>query len=201
MKTIRPAELEDLGRIADLHLEVFPLAFLTDLGRPFVLRMYRLFLQPPRCCFFVCIVDGKVIGFAVGLPADDSRNWRLAARELPWFAVASLGAFVRSPFSVAKKLLARFFSVDGEPDYSRQSFLLRSIGVSERFRGSGVARDLLLALESAAADMGAISVVLTTDAEDNEGAISFYSKMGYWRLGEFLQDGRRRMLVLEKSLR
>jgi ribosomal protein S18 acetylase RimI-like enzyme len=201
MRSIRPAGLADLGRVADLHLEVFPSAFLTKLGRPFIFRMYRLFLQQPRVCFLVCTVDGKVIGFAVGLPADDSRNWRLAVRHLPGFAVASLAAFVRNPFAVAKKLFARFLSVDGEPKYSRRSFLLRSIGVNARFRGSGVARDLLLGLERAAAGMGAISVVLTTDAEDNEGAISFYSKMGYRRSGEFLQDGRRRMLVVEKNLR
>lgn len=200
MRLVRAAKAGDLGVVADLHLAVFPSSFLTQLGRRFVLQMYQSFLERPRACFLVCCVDGVIVGFAVGLPSGESRNWQLAVRHLAAFALASLEAFFRSPVVVAKRLINRFLSADGEPKHDHRSFVLRSIGVDSRHRGSGVARELLIALEGAAVDGKSRSVVLTTDALHNDVAVAFYARMGYRTIGEFFQDGQRRMLVLEKPL-
>jgi ribosomal protein S18 acetylase RimI-like enzyme len=189
--------------VAAVHLSAFPGSFLSLLGAPFLRVMYRSFLVDENSIFLVCETnDSTIVGFAVGSGTHGgSRNRWLAIRFLPQFVFAVLPVLAASPLRISARLFRRFFDIDGSPDIPREAAVLRSIGVLESRRGSGVADALMKNFEEAALQRGAGSVHLTTDALDNHRAQRFYERRGYVVVDQFRQDGSRLMWHMSKDLR
>ena len=196
----RSAEEKDLNQVADVHIAAFPGFFLTMLGHSFLRVMYRAFLMSPGCVFVVDDSDGRVLGFAVGVRKSAGKDRKLAIRFLPQFAFAVLPGVLRNPIKVIRRIIGQLFSEGGQPEMPDGCVVLRSIGVRPEMKGAGVANRLLTDFERLAREQGAQVVALTTDAENNERAISFYRKYGYQVQQDFKQDDSRRMLLLTKSL-
>lgn len=197
----RSAEEKDLRQIVDVHVAAFPGFFLTSLGRPFLMVMYRAFLSSPRSVFVVDETVGDVQGFAVGSLKTGGGDRGLAIRFLPSFLMALIPAVIRSPIKVPARILGQLFTGRGQPDMPDNSAVLRSIGVRPEKRGGGIANELLRDFEKHARDKGAELVALTTDKASNERAIGFYKRNGYEIQAEFKQDGSRTMLLMKKDIR
>jgi ribosomal protein S18 acetylase RimI-like enzyme len=197
----RSAEEKDLRQIVDVHMAAFPGFFLTTLGRPFLMVMYRAFLSSPRSVFVVDEAVDGVHGFAVGALKTGGSDRGLAIRFLPSFLLALIPAVVRNPIKVSKKILGQLFTGRGQPDMPDNSAVLRSIGVRPEKRGGGLANELLREFEEHAREKGAELVALTTDKTSNERAIGFYKRNGYEIDAEFRQDGSRTMLLMKKDIR
>ncbi|WGS50623.1 GNAT family N-acetyltransferase [Paraburkholderia sp. D15] len=190
-----------MRQVVDVHVAAFPGFFLTSLGRPFLMVMYRAFLSNPASVFVVDETEGSVLGFAVGSLQTAGGDRSLAIRFLPRFVLALIPGVLRHPLIVTKKIVSQLFTSRGQPDAPEHSAVLRSIGVSPDKRGGGLANELLREFETHARAKGALFVALTTDKADNERAIRFYTKNGYGVHAEFSQDGSRAMLLMKKDIR
>jgi ribosomal protein S18 acetylase RimI-like enzyme len=198
----REGTLADMTAVAAVHLSAFPGFFLSQLGSPFLRVMYRAFLVNPTSLFFVYEAeDSTIAGFAVGSLTFGRRDRWLALRFLPQFFFAVLPALLKSPLQISMRLLRRFFEIGGSPNVPREAAFLRSIGVNESSRGSGIADALLNQFETAAFGRGAKSVHLTTDEVNNHRAQRFYERRGYGVVERFRQDGARWMWHMSKDLR
>lgn len=199
--TCRLAVEADLTAVSELHLAAFPGFFLTTLGPAFLRIMYKAFLLNPGGVFVVDDGGEFIQGFAVGALKSEAKDRHLALRFLPQFVIAFMPAFARHPVRVVRRVASQFFSVREGLNIADGAMVLRSIAVRPDLRGGEIAGRLLADFEERARRLGASSVVLTTDALENDRAIGFYRKHGYRVIQEFLQDGRRRMLLMSKDIR
>ena len=196
----RSAEEKDLSQVADVHVAAFPGFFLTMLGHSFLKVMYRAFLMSRGSVFVVDELDGRVLGFAVGVRMSVGKDRKLAMKFFPQFMVAILPGIARSPIKVVRRVFTQLLSEGGQPEMPAGCVVLRSIGILPETKGTGVANRLLAAFEHVACEQGANAVALTTDADNNERAIGFYLKHGYRIQQNFKQDGSRKMLLLTKFI-
>ncbi len=198
-RTIASARREDIVSVVKVHQEAFPGFFLTILGSRFLQTMYHAFLVNQNGIFIVANDKHQVVGFAVGQLHGATKDRSLALRFLPKFITSSILGIIRHPIKIGGRLVTRFFTTGGQPDISSDAAILRSIGVLPSARGTGVSDSLLEEFERQAFTRGAKQIALTTDAVDNQRAISFYQKNGYKVEQEFRQDKKRLMLLMLKS--
>lgn len=196
----RPAGKVDIEAVARTHLLAFPGYFLSTLGAGFLALMYRAFLETSRSVFLVCEDhNGSVVGFAVGVPAGQNQDFRIAIKFLPAMSIAAFSALIRHPVTVGSGLIVRLLKRNSPAEIHSSAYWLRSIGVAPVHHGTGVAPKLLAAFEVAAVGQGATQIVLTTDEVDNDRTRRFYEREGYSVLRRFFQGGSRPMLLLSKS--
>ncbi len=200
MPMIRIAEATDLEQIVDVHIAAFPNFFLTLLGHRFLKAMYRAFLLTSGSAFVVSETDGNIDGFAVGLLASSDPDWYAALRFFPSFALALIIALITNPIVIIHRIVAKFISDKERVSIPSNAMILRSIGVRPENQGRGTAKNLIVIFEKIAKTRNATSVALTTDADNNDRAIRFYSKLGYEPVQKFRQSKSRSMLLLIKNL-
>jgi len=198
--TCRPAIIDDVNQVTDVHSAAFPGFFLTSLGTGFLRIMYRAFISNSGGIFVVNEQSNRLDGFAVGVLKSAGKDRNLAIRFLPKFIAALIPGVLRNPIKVLKRVAAQFFAVGEEPEVPENAVMLRSIGVLPDAKGSGVASRLLDEFERLSRAKGATSVALTTDALDNDRAVGFYRKHGYVIAQEFSQNKSRKMLLMLKEL-
>lgn len=196
----RLARIDDLGRVVDLHISAFPNFFLTSLGRPFLLAMYRAFLESADGIFLVEDEEGRIHGFAVGALKTSSGDRGLAFRYFHRFLIAIVPAVIKNPLMIVKRIFRQLASEGGQPELPVGTVVLRSIAVSPSKKGAGIANALLTEFERVSLESGARRIALTTDAIDNGRAISFYLKNDYRIEREYKQDKMRPMLLLVKDV-
>lgn len=196
---LRVASLSDISGVVDVHLKAFEGFFLSLLGRDFLHVMYTAFLSRKGGVFVVYERNNDIQGFAVGGIKNNEKDSSLALRFLPKLALAVLPVLMKHPLVVGRRLCNRFFNLGENPVTPEKSVMLRSIAVLPSLSGGGVAGRLLGSFEEHARLLGAESVVLTTDADEKNRAIGFYSKNGYKSLSRFYQDQQRPMLFMQKK--
>lgn len=197
---IRPALSNDLNQVVEVHIAAFPDFFLTLLGKRFLITMYRAFLLNTGSAFVVSEVDGAIDGFAVGILKSSDADWYAALKYFPSFALALLLAILRNPIVLTRRIYAKLLGKGDRISVPANAIILRSIGVRPGSQGKGTARQLIEKFEKIAQSKNATAVVLTTDANQNERAIKFYSSLGYQPVQEFKQNETRAMLLLMKNL-
>lgn len=197
---IRPALINDLNQVAEVHIAAFPDFFLTLLGKRFLMTMYRAFLLNTGSAFVVSEVEGAIDGFAVGILKSSDADWYAALKYFPSFALALLLAIIRNPIALTRRIYAKLLGKGDRISVPANAIILRSIGVRPESQGKGTARKLIQKFEKIAQSKNATAVVLTTDANQNERAIKFYSSLGYQPVQEFRQNETRAMLLLMKNL-
>lgn len=198
--TCRIATESDLDCVASVHVAAFPNFFLTLLGRDFLKAMYYVFLMTPGNIFIVQEDSDQIVGFAVGLMKSAKTDRALAVKFLPRFVFPIIGAMIRNPVVVFRRFIGKMLDRSDAYDTPEGTVMLRSIGVMPNFQGTGVARKLIETFEKFAKTRGACFIALTTDADDNERAIGFYSRQGFKIEKKFKQNESREMLLLIKQL-
>lgn len=173
---------EDVRPLARLHRSAFPGFFLTELGEPFLVQLYRGYLADPTAVTVVAHgVDGSVRGSVVGTTEPAGFFHRLLKTQWPGFAVASVRAVFGRPGSTGR--LLRAVRYRGDVPSSATGALLSSVCVDVDAQGTGVGGRLVDAWTQEVHRRGVHNAFLTTDADNNDEVNSFYARRG-WVLDE-----------------
>lgn len=189
---VSEAQQSDLQDLAAVHASAFPEFFLTSLGSAVLTALYDAMRCSGKCIVLVARDkrDGRVVGFAAG--SADGGNLRSILVRSPRFVFSVGAAILHRPALLAKVLRRhrRFRRADSRSGTAA----LWSIAVHSELAGCGVGSRLLHEFESRCLKVGAAQVVLTTDGNGNEGAVTFYQRHGYRVLCEHSEDARRLLL-------
>lgn len=169
-----PAEAREL---AELHVRSFPGFFLAQLGPAFLTRFYRGYGRDPEAQVLTYRKDGKIIGCVVGTTNPGGFYGRLLKRDFLGFGATAAIAGLRNPAAI-KRILRGLTYRGGESGGEPGAALLTSICLDPEQRGSGLGGKLMQDAFRMFARAGADSVVLTTDADDNDAVNAMYSKLG-----------------------
>jgi len=190
MIEVRESRIQDVAEMVQIHLDAFPDFFLSSLGRRFLARLYRAFVQDTEA---ICIVPcGQPLdGFVVG-PLNPARFYRrLFVREGLGFAIDAMPAVLARPLATIRRLAAGAFFRGDLPAVRASAALISSIAVRPSASRRGIAGVLLKAFCKAAGSRGIRYVYLTTDRDENLGVNQFYSKHGFEIESEIVRpDGR-----------
>lgn len=187
--TIREMETRDLDAVVEVHRRAFPGFFLTRMGRPFLRAYYQAALDyaPGIALVSEDGSDRTLRGFVVGFREPQGFYALFSARRrrlLP----AILVAVLRDP-GLAGGILRNMRRVSDQAAHPVDAAELASIGVDGQ--GRGVGGELLEGFCRRAADAGLRQVVLTTDAEGNDGVRAFYERRGFVLDGVEVRGERR----------
>jgi GNAT superfamily N-acetyltransferase len=198
---VAAATERDVPGIVAVHRDAFRDFFLTTLGERFLRRFYGAMVREPSALNFVGTVNGSLAGFVVGTTQPPRFFRKLLVRQGLGFCADALGAFVRRPWFVGRRLL-RGLTYRGEaPQMRADAALVSSIAVLPVASGTGLGAALLNAFCDAAAQRGASSVYLLTDRDDNSGVNRFYLKAGFVLEAELTRSGKRSMNRYIRDLR
>ena len=191
---VSPATEKEITDIVAVHLTAFPDFFMTLLGERFLSRFYGAVLRDSSTLSFVGYMNGGVAGFVVGTVQPQQFFLRLLLQQGVGFCFDALGALLRRPWFVGRRLL-RGLTYRGEAPQQMHSnsALVSSIAVLPSASGTGLATALLNAFCEAAGRRGSSSVYLLTDRDDNPGANRFYLKAGFTLEAEVVRSGCRAM--------
>jgi GNAT superfamily N-acetyltransferase len=190
---VSPATEQHVTDIVAVHRDAFPDFFLTSLGERFLRRFYTAVLRDASALSFVGFVDGSIAGFVVGTVQPPQFFRKLLLQQGIGFCIDALGAFVRRPLFVGRRL-CRGLTYRGEtPQLHGNCALISSIAVLPAASGTGVATALLNSFCDAARSRGATGVYLLTDRDDNPVANRFYLKAGFKLETELTRSGQRPM--------
>ena len=196
----RKAELRDLDQIVDIHMLAFPDFFLTSLGKSFLKQYYKVYIKYSHIALVA--EDNEVIeGFVVG-----SNNsvifYENLKKEFIFFIYPTLLNAIN--LKLLSKIFKRLFSVLFKKKVNRalKTYTglneLTSIGVNPKGQSRGLGRKLLIEYEQQCRAYKVKGITLTTDAENNDGVLTFYKKSGYEIDQTFIQDEKRVMYSLVK---
>ena len=174
--------------IVSIHCESFPESRSTQLGRPFLRRMYRWYhLYQPQLSI-VAESEGELVGFVTGAIGGSSR--RIFRDAFPWggwgFLRRPTLMFQAEMYEMWQSYLRGLFPGKGSGKPTLQQSerpvkaTLDSIAVRLGARGQGIGSALVYAFEDAARGRGATVLSLGVEL-DNLPAQRLYQQCG-WRL-------------------
>lgn len=195
--TIREMETSDLAAVIEVHRIAFPGFFLTRMGHAFLRAYYGAVLDYNNSIAFVAddVTGGAVHGFVVGFHHPEGFYTLFSARRGK-LVLWSLIAVLRDP-SLIRAILRNSRRVSNQAEAPIDVIELASIGVDGQGRGAG--GKLLEAFCQRAAETGAHTVVLTTDADHNDRVRRFYEGRGF-ELDGYEDRGDRRLCRYARSL-
>jgi ribosomal protein S18 acetylase RimI-like enzyme len=175
---ITPMQPHHIQDVVAIHLQSFPGFFLTFLGSKFLWLLYSEILNTADHIAFVAQDHtGSITGFVVGVCHQSGFYTSLARRRWLAFAIASLGAVIRSP-SIIPRLL-RALSYPRASRSAAAQALLMSIAVAPAAAGRGIGQQLVMHFLSAMKQENVTSVSLTSDRDANERTNRFYQRLGF----------------------
>lgn len=187
LDALRPEDVQPLAR---LHRVAFPGFFLSTLGEPFLVQLYRGYLNDPAAVTMVARrADGSIAGAVVGTTEPAGFFGRLLRRRWAGFALAAARAVVVTPRATPRLLRALRYRGDTPPDAS--GALLSSICVDASTRDAGIGGRLLEAWLQEVRHRDVHAAFLTTDAESNEAVNRFYHRRGWTLVDRYTtREGR-----------
>ena len=185
--TVTPICTSHINDVVTIHCKSFPNSRSTQLGKPFLRKMYRWFVLYQPKSAFIAEVDGQPVGFVTGAIGGSSRKiFRYAFLEILWAFLRRPGLFLQPDMFeqwhsylwgiVPPKRKPRL--VSGNPEFVKAT--LDSIAVSPHARGKNVGKSLVSAFENAARLQGATILRLGVE-RDNMAARRLYESCG-WEL-------------------
>lgn len=191
MNDIRPMQTFDIKDIVRIHLESFQGFFLSSLGSRFLHEFYSSVLREKSNISFVSYYGDLVSGFVVGTSEPIGFYWRTIKGNWYKYIFACVLQVIKNPITVYK-LMLRGTQV-GETDFKDDQTLLMSIAVDPKFQKQGVGRQLIEAFLSEAKLRGHSSILLTTDAVENDSVNKFYINLGFHLSQSFYTREKRQM--------
>jgi ribosomal protein S18 acetylase RimI-like enzyme len=188
----------DLDAVVQVHLSSFSRFFLSSMGASFLKEFYGAALADKSSIALVSQEGETLSGFAVGTMQPEGFYGRIARKHWHRLLLRSARPILKKP-QIALGMLRRL-SMMGQTRYGPRGALLMSIAVEPAKQGAGIGKRLVEEFLSAAKQRGAISVCLTTDELNNEGANQFYVRSGFNRLRSFTAPEGRRMNEYGRSL-
>lgn len=181
---IRRACTDDLNKIVQTHIICFPDSFSTALGASLLKKYYLQYLRKYPDLFLVAADGDCIAGFCMGYLVDKGSCTRtfakhnvvpLAFRYLLLLIKGNKKAWER--IKPTKKVKSCQYP-SGESCPSAECGDLLSICVLPKWRGVGVANELILDYQNALRKIGR-SICFLTVATENSRGIHFYEKNGF----------------------
>ncbi|MEV0774533.1 GNAT family N-acetyltransferase [Streptomyces sp. NPDC050433] len=211
---VRFMDPQHLPYVVREHRRLFPDGFFARLGPRFLSTYTGMYLTSPHALAFIAEVDGRPVGFLVGVtdPAlhrrhtlrrHGSRLLLLAAGGLT-VRPRLLGHFLRTRLPrYVRKLTLRQQPADTATTTARSpsgpGAVLAHVAVADAASSRGIGADLIERFVAAATIAGCGRVSLVT-AEGPQGAGSYYERRG-WRLaGRTATLEGRQLLTYERLL-
>jgi glycosyltransferase involved in cell wall biosynthesis/ribosomal protein S18 acetylase RimI-like enzyme len=176
---IRPAEVQDARKIARLHRQSLPGAFLPLLGDRFLAQLHRALATDPEAVSVVAVQGSNVVGFANGVISVRRFYRRFFQR---YGLRAGLAAAARL---IQPRVLRRALETTRYPRIALRlpDAEVLSVAVAPGWRSHGIGRVLV---EQVLQDMnrrGANEIKVIV-GEDNDGANRFYKALGFEPAGQ-----------------
>jgi ribosomal protein S18 acetylase RimI-like enzyme len=200
MHELRAAAVEDIDHIVRVHLTAFPGFFLTLLGARFLRELYSGFILDENGICLVAERDGEMSGFVVGTSAPEDFFRRMFFARWHAFLFAALGALLRRPWFVARRLASALGYRGEKPTAHPGGALLSSIAVIPEEAGTGVGRALVDAFCQHVVASRESFVYLITDRDGNDSVNRFYLQAGFSLESSFSKAGNRWMNRYTKKL-
>jgi ribosomal protein S18 acetylase RimI-like enzyme len=191
---IRAAAAQDVRAVVNIHRKMFPGFLMTLMGPGFLSGYYQSILDSSVGLLLVAENEaGDVIGFVSGFTSPSAfygffrkRKYRLALMSLFYVAFRpGLWARILENVSTVERV------ADAQSD--SKSAELSSIAVLSTVEGRGCGKSLVERFVAECAAAGLPSIVLTTDAENNDRVNSFYEKLGFEKVLTFKRSQGRLM--------
>ena len=179
---IIPLQREHAARVAELHCAALTGDFLPSLGQRFLTVFYEGVLDLGVGSGFVAIEDGRPVGFVLGSADTSVLFKRVVARRAVALGWRAIPAVIRKPALVANVL--ETFLYPGKEDAVPEKAELVIIGFDAAYRGRGLGRGLVNALNDAFRAQGVRSYKVTV-LQENRSANSFYRALGFQPTLEF----------------
>ena len=192
---IRPLTIEELPRVAELHMRAFPNSLLTKFSNQIIEEYYRSQTQPPNECLAVGgYIKDQIIGFCFSGVFKDSETGFLR-RNLQLL----LAQVFRHPrLLLDPVLLHRVWEVfhlmtlgpknnPGRGLVREKKYGILSIAVDPGSRGLGIGKMIMQHVYQDARNKGFKEMRLSVHV-DNTQAIGFYEKEGWEKIET--KDGR-----------
>lgn len=186
---IRNLQVNDLQKVAKIHLMAFPKSALGQLGDEAIVRYYQWQLEGPHDSVSLGLYcEGLLIGFCFAgifrgaLSGFLRKNrffliWRVLTH--PWLVVTPFFCDrLRLAWTVLTHRSHSVFSFTLAP---KKSFGILAIAIDPQMQGEGYGRQLMCEIERIALKRGFLNLHLTV-AVENHQAIKFYEKMGWQKL-------------------
>jgi len=178
---IRLASVGEIGAIAAVHRAAFRSFFLTQLGPAFLRGYYATVLECTGGILLVAVQDGSIVGFSAGF-IDPPGFYTVLRKKRMRLGLAALPWLIMHPANLVRVFwnyrLTLEESRETDPEIS-QVAELSSIAVGPSSQGTGAGKRLLAAFVDAAKRLGAVKVMLTTDAAGNDATNQFYVRAGF----------------------
>jgi ribosomal protein S18 acetylase RimI-like enzyme len=179
---IIPLQREHAARVAELHCAALAGDFLPSLGQGFLTVFYEGVIDLGVGSGFVAIEDGRPVGFVLGSADTNVLFERVVASRAVALGWRAIPAVIRKPALVANVL--ETFLYPGKEDAVPEKAELVVIGFEAAYRGRGLGRGLVNALNNAFRAQGVRSYKVTV-LQENLCANSFYHALGFQPAIEF----------------
>lgn len=166
-----------IDQCVDVHLKSFKGFFLTFLGKNFLKLLYSSIIEDPSGIGYVYIYNDDVIGLVFGSTQPTGLYRRLIKKRWLKFGLAALKAVVKKPKIIIR--LLRSFKLANQENNTPGRGTLMSIAVDPTHQGKNIGKELISNFLNEVKKRGCLSVVLTTDAEENEKVNNFYMGMNF----------------------
>jgi ribosomal protein S18 acetylase RimI-like enzyme len=179
---IVPLQREHAARVAELHCAALAGDFLPSLGQSFLTAFYEGVLDLRVGSGFVAIEEGRPVGFVLGSADTSVLFKRVVASRAVMLGLRAIPAVIRKPALIANVL--ETFLYPGKEGAAPEKAELVVIGFDAAYRGRGLGRGLVNALNEAFRAQGVQSYKVTV-LQENLGANSFYRALGFQPALEF----------------
>lgn len=183
--SVRIMRSSDLDQVIRIHIFQFPNSRSSQLGKPFLRRMYNWFIRYQTKLALVAEYNHTVIGYVVGSIGGYGRNiFRYALPQIVIGVISHPKMILRKEtfslwHSYIKGLLprrSRKSTSQSLPDEINAA--LSSIAVDINYQGKGVGKELMQKFEAHAKELNANTASLTVE-QDNPAAINLYESCGW----------------------
>jgi ribosomal protein S18 acetylase RimI-like enzyme len=192
---VREATAGDVPAMVEIHLRAFPDFFLSQLGRPFLRRLYAGFVRESSGCALIAQQGAAVVGYIAGTSSPERYFRERLRREGLAFACNAVPGLLRAPARTVERLWSALRYRGERPPDLPEGWLVSSVAVDPGARVAGTGRALVRAFCAHAAAARARSVYLLTDESGNERVQAFYERVGFHLHSRIVRGGGRVMRV------
>lgn len=183
---IRPMQYRDAERVAELHEAAMGRSLWAQLGRGFLVALYRALVDCPAFLGFVYVEDGAVRGFIAGSLDTRAMFTDLRQRRLQFLVPPAALGVLRRPRLVPLLLQTARYSDMSGADVPGESLFC---SFEPNLRGKRVSGHINKVLFDELLARGHAAVQITTEV-DNEGANRQLQSWGFTERGRFRFYGK-----------
>ena len=183
---VEPMRMDDINDAVGLHMRAFPDSRSTKLGKVYVKKMFCWFLEYQADLSLAARKDGEIIGYVIGAVGGYGRKlFRYAFFEVVFGLLSHPGLWFQSETfllweSYLKGLLPEKTTASANEinPHQAKKAALAGIAVDPDQRGQKIGTTLVIAFETAAANLGVDKLTLSVHS-DNLSARRLYDRCGW----------------------